>query len=286
MATAKKQQLIVITMIKLILPIYFVLCMQIFANSPYNENNATDIIANKVVSLKKTLHKATSDTSFIYSKELDSVAFNEKGQRVSVSEFMTDSTVKHTLYYQYDEFDSLISEVRINTQGLPDFLRVNSFVYERDTLVEKKISNEDHFVIYRYVYKYLNGRISKIIHYDADGSSEKYDSLSYDSKGRVLNFDTKTHFGKLISRISYLYDESGNLSFKRSESFDDSTKIELKFAYSLNKLIITETVSGKDEQIKEIIRAGNGLIDEIVIKDKDNHPIEKIKYIYYYNSDE
>ncbi len=280
--TVKKQQQIVITMIKLLFPVFFFVTMQIFAASSFIENKASDISANKVSCCKRTLFKALNDTTFTYIKDIDSLFFNDKGQLVASAEFTTDSSVKRTVYFQYDEFDSLLSEVSLNDQGLPDNLRVNKYVYERDTLVEKKITNEDQFVIYRFVYKYQNGKISKFIHYDADGSSDKYDTLSYDSNGRIITFDTKMHFGKLISSINYLYDESGNLSFKRIENFEDGKKNEMRFVYSLNKLIIEESDSEKGVSSREIIRTGSGLIDEIILRDKDKHPLEKIKFNYYY----
>jgi hypothetical protein len=180
---------------------------------------------------------------------------NEKGFLLSEIKYYGDDSGERTEYV-YDEKDNLIEKRHFDEEGV--FVGKENFKYDEiGSLTEHiKYTNTDA-IEEHYTFQKIDDKTIEQVQHNPDGSLANRTVIRFNDEGKELSSEQKTADGKLISSITTVYDEKGNITERHYNDFysktnryvyDENNRCIMQELFDGNGTLVRKNMYGYDEE--------------------------------------
>jgi hypothetical protein len=160
---------------------------------------------------------------------------NEKGLLLSEVKYYGDDTGEKT-EYTYDEKDNLVEKKYFDEEG--EFIGKESFAYDEiGSLVEDIKYDAKNAIEEHNTFRKIDEFNIEQIQHNPDGSMASKIIIKFNNEGKELSSEQTTADGKLISGITNVYDEKGNVTERHYKDFYSKT---LRYVYDENNRVVMQ----------------------------------------------
>ncbi|NVO09685.1 MAG: hypothetical protein HXX16_06980 [Bacteroidales bacterium] len=259
--------------------LFFTLCLSLYPQSKSDDKERVRIANSKILKSNQWTYKYAQGKLSTKGYITTESKFDERGNVTEVINYKSTGQISSKLLYQYDKNNNRIEYQKFEKRDKPEIELTYKQNFTYDDKGNKKIETGfDGITTYRIVYNYLpDGKSKDITKYNADNSiNEKWEStyndnvqtinvlkqgktLDYtltrktDSKDNIIEEVRKDSKGKEVSRTTFEFDGSNNIS---SSAEYYSGKISKTFQYKYNsKKQLAEIIQVNPDGTKTLSRA-------------------------------
>jgi hypothetical protein len=172
---------------------------------------------------------------------------NEKGLLLSEVKYYGDDSGERT-DYTYDEKDNLIERKYYDEEG--EFVGKENFSYDENGSLTEHIKYTNTDAIEEHItFNKLDDKTFEQVQHNPDGSLQSRTLIRFTDEGKELSSEQTTADGKLISGITNVFDDKGNVIERHYKDFYSKT---LRYAYDeQNRCIMQELFDGNGILIRK-----------------------------------
>jgi hypothetical protein len=172
---------------------------------------------------------------------------NEKGLVLTEVKYYGDDSGERTEYI-YDDKDNLVERKYFDEEGV--FVSKENFKYDDDgSLVEDIKYNANNAIEEHSTFKKIDDKTIEQIQHHPDGSMASRTLIKFDDAGKELSSEQTTADGKLISGITNVLDERGNVVERHFKDFYSKT---IRYVYDENnRCVMQELFDGNGTLIQK-----------------------------------
>ncbi len=189
---------------------------------------------------------------------------NEKGLLLSEVKYYGDESGEKT-EYAYDEKDNLIEKKYFDEEGV--FTGKENYKYDDIGSLTEDIKYDAHDAIEEHsTFRKIDDKTIEQVQYKPDGSVLTTTIIKFNDEGKELSSEQTTANGKLISAVTNVFDERGNI-------------IEKHFKDFYSKTIRTEYDENNRQVMQELFDGNGMLIQKLMFEyDEDGNVIDTHTY--------
>jgi hypothetical protein len=176
---------------------------------------------------------------------------NEKGFLLSEVKYYGDDSGEKTEYV-YDDKDNLIEKKYFDEEGV--FSGRETFAYDDiGSLVEDIRFDANNAIEEHNTFKKIDDNTIEQVQHNADGSMASRVIIKFNEEGKELSSEQTTSAGKLISAVTTVYDEKGNVTEKHYKDFYSKT---VRYVYDENnRVVMQELFDGNGMLVQKLMFA-------------------------------
>jgi YD repeat-containing protein len=172
---------------------------------------------------------------------------NEKGLLISEVKYYGDDSGEKTDYV-YDDKDNLIERTYYDEEGV--YVSKENFKYDDEgSLIEDIKYDANNAIEEHSTFKKIDDKTIEQIQHKPDGSLASRTLIKFDDNGKELSSEQTTSDGKLISGVTNVLDERGNVIERHFKDFYSKT---IRYVYDeQNRCTMQELFDGNGTLIQK-----------------------------------
>ena len=176
---------------------------------------------------------------------------NGSGKLNSFEKHYQDGSIEIT-NFEYNEAGNLIKKIQFDEDGNTE--KTNEYIFDSSNqLIESKEMDESGSIHENILLKYdSKNRLIEAEELDIASQTGIITLNSYNEKDEISESIIRDAKGKLLRKITNMYDESGNIIKRNLENYNEYHRIDItNYSYDHESRIVSEEVLGPFEEIRQ-----------------------------------
>jgi len=176
---------------------------------------------------------------------------NSSGKLNAIEKHYQDGSIEIT-NFEYNEAGNLIKKIQFDEDGNTE--NTNEYIFDSSNqLIESKEMDESGSIHENILLKYdSKNRLIEAEELDIANQTGIITLNSYNEKDEISESIVRDSKGKLLRKITNLYDESGKIIKRNLENYNEYHRIDItNYSYDHESRIVSEEVLGPFEEIRQ-----------------------------------